>query len=154
VDRDKLAYLALRVVGGSSIILGLLGLAYNSAMLSADYSSSFLDMNDDVNPRQFYRALYVMSGICVAFYVALIAIGVQLVRKNSGWVKGLLGIIIVEVCYYLTIGILWTSPQYGMSVAAASGVSSGGLSFQAFTLFPIWGPWVAFWASRRQRKVS
>ena len=149
MDRERLAPLALRGVGACSVVFGLLGLAYNSATLFADYSSSSLEMNDDVNPGQFYTAFYVMSGICVAFYVTLLIVAVQLIRGNYGWARVLLVIVVLEVLYYLSVGALWTSPHYGMSVAAASGVSSGGLSFQAFTLFPIWGPWVALWASRR-----
>jgi hypothetical protein len=153
MDSERLAPLASRVVGACSILFGLLGLTYNAVTLFVDCSYSFLDMNDDVNLGQFYPVFYMMSGICIAFYVALTVVGVQLIRKKFGWAKGLLGIIVLEVIYYLVIGLLWTSPQYGMSVGAATGVSSGGLSFQAFTLFPIWGPWVAMWASRRERKA-
>lgn len=149
MDREKLPVRALIVVGITSLILGLIGIAYNSVTLFADYSSVLQDMRDEVEPGQFYAALYVMSGICVAFYAALLIVGIQLIRQRSSWAFGLLGIIVLEVLYYFAIGVMWRSSQYGLSVGAATGVSSGGLSFQAFVLFPIWGPWIALWARRR-----
>ena len=153
MDRHTLAQRALLLVGISSLVLGLAGLSYNCVMLPADYSSFLQDWENEINTEQFYTALYVMSGICVAFYTALLVIGTQLIRRKSGWAMGLLGLIILEVFYYVIIGIMWKSPQYGMSVAAASGVSSGGLSFQVFTLFPVWGPLADLWAGRIQAKV-
>lgn len=153
MDRAELASWVLRAVGVMSLILGLVGLVYNAVTLSADYSSFLQDSKNEVDPKQFYTALYVMSGICVVFYIALFVMGTQLIKKKSGWSMGLLGLIILEVFYYVTIGVMWRNPQYGMSVAAASGVSSGGLSFQVFTLFPVWGPLVALWARRNQAKT-
>lgn len=149
MDREKLAVRALLVVGITSLILGLIGIIYNSVTLFADYSSVLEDMKDEVEPAQFHTVLYIMSGICVAFYAALLVVGVQLIRQRSSWAIGLLAIIVLEVLYYLVTGVVWRSSQYGPSVAAATGVSSGGLSFQAFVLFPIWGPWAALWAHRK-----
>ncbi len=102
-----------------------------------------------MDPALFYRAFYVMSGICITFYMALLVVGVQLIRQRRRWAVGLLVIVVLEVLYYVGIGLLWRSPQYAMAVAAATGVSSGALSYQAITLFPIWGPWLALWAHRK-----
>jgi hypothetical protein len=36
-----------------------------------------------------------------------------------------------------------------LASGAASGVSSGGLMYQIYVVFPIWGPLLALWARRR-----
>jgi hypothetical protein len=149
MNKAKLPARALVVAGATSLILGLLGIAYNSVSLSLDYSSIPHDMKNEAELGHFHTAFYAMSGICLAFYTGLIVVGIQLMRKRSRWAFGLLGIIVLEVLYSLAEGALWMSSEYGPSVAAATGVSGGGLSFQAFVLFPIWGPWVALWAHRK-----
>ncbi|MCH7813117.1 MAG: hypothetical protein IID40_03760 [Planctomycetes bacterium] len=61
------------------------------------------------------------------------------------------GVMIFEVVYFFGIAffgiaLLWMTPGIGRSVAAASGISSGGLMFQFLPLFPLWGPLLARWA--------
>jgi len=149
IETEKLADRALILAGGSSVILGLIGIGYNAVTLFLNYSPILQDLNAKVETPHFYTAFYVMSGICVALYMGLVVVGIQLLGKRPAWAFGLLAIVVLEVLYYLAIGAMWRSAEYGLSVAAATGVSSGGLSFQVFVLFPIWGPWIALWGRRQ-----
>jgi hypothetical protein len=90
-----------------------------------------------------------MSVICVGFYMLLLASGVQLIRKKTNWAFVLLAIVVLEIAYFLVVGWLWAHPPNRVSIAAASGVSSGGLMYQIYVVFPIWGPLLALWARRR-----
>ena len=90
-----------------------------------------------------------MSVICVVFYMLLFAAGVQLIRKKSNWAFVLLAIVVLEIAYFLVVGWLWAHSPHRASVAAASGVSSAGLMYQAYVVFPIWGPLLALWARQR-----
>jgi hypothetical protein len=145
----KLPRRALIVVGGASVILGLIGIAFNVFTLFRDYTSVLQEVKGEVAPDQFYTAFYIMSGICLSLYTALLVIGIQLIRQRSRWAFGLLGVMALEVLYYLATGVLWRSSQYRLSIAAATGISSGALIFQAIVLFPIWGPWIAIWSHRK-----
>src|SRR5262245_40767651 len=149
MDRRKLPVRALIAVGVTSLILGLIGISYNWVTLSVDYSSVPQEVDGEVVPAHFYTAFYLMSAICVTFYAALLVVGIQLIRQRSSWAYVLLAVIILEVLFYIGTGVMWRSSQYGLSVAAATGVSSGGLSLQIILLFPIWGPWIALWAHRK-----
>ncbi len=47
------------------------------------------------------------------------------------------------------IGILWTVPKIGLSVAGATGAANGGLMAQFIILFPLWAPFAVHWARKR-----
>src|SRR5215510_10750198 len=96
----KLPRRALIVVGGASVILGLIGIAFNAFTLFSDYTSVLQEVTGEVVPEQFYTAFYIMSGICLSFYMALLVIGSQLIRQRSRWAFGLLGIMVLEALYY------------------------------------------------------
>src|SRR5262245_49154555 len=122
MDREKkLPRRALIVVGGASLALGLISIAYNAFTLFADYTSVLQEVEGEVVSEQFYTAFYIMSAICLSFYTALLVIGIQLIRQRSRWAFGLLGVIVLEVLYYFAIGVLWRSSQYRFSIAAATG---------------------------------
>jgi hypothetical protein len=90
-----------------------------------------------------------MSGICVALYVLLLTSGVQLIRNKPNWAFVLLAVVVLEIAYFLDVGWLWAHSPNAVSIAAASGVSSGGLMYQVYVVFPIWGPLLALWARRK-----
>ena len=90
-----------------------------------------------------------MSGVCILFYLLLGITGIQLMRLRAQWAFVLVAIVIAEVAYWFSITPLSTIPKYGDSVPSALGVSSGGLMFQVFILFPIWAPLAALWARKR-----
>ena len=141
---------ALVMVGLGSVVLAILGLWYNSTTLFADYTAVIDDLKNENDLSHFYRALYAMSAICVVFYVGLFISGIQLIRKKVIWVFVLSGVIALEIGYFLLVGWFWTNSTYGYSIAAATGVSNGGLMYQVFSLFPIWAPATALWARRKK----
>ncbi len=140
----SLARAALIGVGVVSIVLSILGLIYNFGTLGADFSG----LHQQVDAPFFYSAFYIMSAICILCYFALLYIGVQFIRGKTNVVRLLILVLVFEILYSFAIGSLWLLPDYGMSIAAATGVANGGLMFQAFVLFPLWAPLVAFVASR------
>jgi hypothetical protein len=138
----------LMVVGVASIILAALGFWYNSATLFADFSG--LVQESDIP--YFYPAFYTMSTICILCYVVLLVCGIQFVRLRTGLFPLFVGILIFEVVYFFSLGTMWLNPKVGMSIAAATGVANGGLTFQGFVLFLLWAPLLAGWAGKRIRK--
>src|SRR5438128_12333573 len=95
-----------------------------------------------------------MSTICIVCYTVLFYIGVQMIRGRTDVVRLLVFLVVFEILYVFAVGSLWLMPDYGRSIAAATGVSNGGMMFQVFALFPIWAPIIAFLASRSLREIS
>ncbi len=137
------------VVGVTAIVLAMLGLWYNYSTLFLDYSLLLEQPEKEHEFENFYPIFYTMSGICLGFYLILIASGVQLIRKKTGWAFVLLAVVLVELSYFVIVGYFWVHSPCRFSIAAASGVSSGGLMYQAAVVFPIWGPLSALWARER-----
>lgn len=134
------------------------GIWYNSATLTVDYSGLSEELNTEESEfgpydlSYFYPIFYLLWSICITFYILLAITGIQLIRLKTGWVFALLGVVLVEVVYFLLLGRSWLMPEYGPSIGAATGISSGGLVFQWVSLFPIWAPLAAFWARNRINK--
>jgi hypothetical protein len=140
----------LVVVGVASLAVAVFGAWYNFSTFGAVAA----DLQPDPKAPYYHQAFYIMSGFCVAFYLALAAIGIQLIRGKTNVWGWLLGVVILEVAYFVATSFLWLSPTLGVSVASATGVSSGGLMIQLITLFPVWAPLVAWLASRSLRNSS
>lgn len=140
----KIAKGFIIMVGVVTIAMAGFGIWYNFRSLSASSSDFF---HDESIP-YFYQAFYIMSVICIACYIALLICGVQFVRLRTGLVKFFVSIIIFEIVYVFSIGITWLLPTVGMSIAAASGVANGGLMIQAISLFFLWAPIIAIWATK------
>ena len=146
---EKMAGYMLALVGVTSIIVGMLGLWFNSGALSAHFSSVIEDLGKEYDLKNFYPIFYMMLAICMVFYLTLVVSGIQLIRKKVGWVFVLLAVVVLEVFYFVTVGWLWAHSPYNYSIGAATGISSGGLMYQAKVLFPVWAPLIALWARRR-----
>ena len=144
----------LIAVGIASMVFSLLGLFHNSMTLFVDYSPIVKELGQEYNLSNFYVVFYIMSAICITFYVVLFISGIQLIRRRTYWVFVLLLTVIFEIIYFIAVRVLSCDPDYGNSIAAATGISSGGLMFQAFGLFPIWAPIIAFWARRKMIRTS
>jgi hypothetical protein len=125
------------------------GILFNWYTLLADYSLKLTEFSKTHEMKGFYPIFYIMSAICVTFYLALMISGIQLIRKQTGWSFVLLGVVMVEFMYFMSLGALWANSPYNYTIGAASGISSGGLMYQVYTLFPLWGPLVALWARER-----
>ncbi|MHC4443355.1 MAG: hypothetical protein ACYTF1_17225 [Planctomycetota bacterium] len=132
----------LRFIGVALIIFVGLGLWYNGTVMLTKFPA-------DPSTPYFSHAFYIMLAICIACYLTLLFIGLQFIRLKSSLLRLFIGVMIFEVVYFFAVGFLWLSPGLGSSVATASGVANGGLMFQFLTLFPLWGPFLASWATRR-----
>jgi hypothetical protein len=141
---------ALVLVGVVSIIVALMGLWYNLSALDADFSTVI----GQLDLPYFYPAFYIMSAICVTCYFLLLYVGVQLIRGSTTVFRLLLLVVLFEILYFFSIGILWNWPEYGLSIAGATGVANGGLMIQGVVLFPIWAPLVAWFASKKMREPN
>ncbi len=140
----------IRVVATVGILGALLGLAYNASTLA--FSSAILDAPD--TPSAFGPhvavAFYVLSGICIALYLLLLASGVQLLRDRLGWWRVLAAVCVLAIILWYSAGSMWRHPDWGLSIGAATGISMGGLMAQYIILFPVWAPFV-LWLSVRGR---
>ena len=136
-------------VGSSAIIFAVVGLCYNYSTLIVDYSVKLEEIGKEADFTKFYVMFYRMSAICAVLYLLLLVTGVQLIRKKCNWAFVLLAVVVLEIIYVLAIGWLWAHSPNAASIAAASGISTGGLMYQVYVAFPIWGPSLTLWARRR-----
>ena len=146
---NKLPKISVKVVGIVAVLVAILGLIYNGMTLFSAQSGAFSDLIKQQNLSRFYQAFYAMSVICIACYLLIIACGIALIQSRLNWSIILSGVLIFEVIYLLSIGLLWSRLDSSMSVAAATGVANGGLMFQVFILFPIWAPLILKWAKKK-----
>jgi hypothetical protein len=124
------------------------GLLYNGASFYA-VTSGALDTVQNQEPMPYvYQAFYVLSALCVACYIALAVCGIQFLRLSTSLIWLFVGVFVIEAIMWFATGRLWLHPTYGPSVAAATGISQGGLVPQFFTLLPLWAP-VVVWLARR-----
>ncbi len=137
-------------VGITSIIMAGLGFWYNLTSLFTDFSHH----TQDQEFAYFFPAFYTMSTICIVCYVALLICGVQFIQLRIGLVKFFVGLIVFEVIYFFSIGFAWLTPVIGRSVAAATGVANGGMSFQIFILFPLWAPLLVLWSDGKLKSTD
>ncbi|HEY1269283.1 MAG TPA: hypothetical protein VGH16_18635 [Candidatus Binatia bacterium] len=149
---------ALIIVGVASIYVAVRGIWFNWGTLFADYTSRLTtELIKTHDMSRFYPIFYIMSGICVTFYLVLIISGIQLIRKRTGWSFVLLGVVLGEFMYFMSVGALWANSTYNYTIGAATGISSGGLMYQVSTLFPVWAPLLALWAREkiiRQKTIA
>lgn len=148
--QKRTSFIVLRIVGASGVLLALIGFWYNVNTFSTDYAPLLAELADEGDVSHFNTAFLIMSGVCVVFFSILLMTGVQLLRLKTNWAFVLLAIMVLEVIYFFSIGAVWVHFPYGYSVAAATGVSNGGLAFQAITGFVFWGPVAAIWARKSQ----
>ena len=145
---SKAPKITLVIIGVFAIVLGSFGLWYN-------FTTFFVDYSGVVNEQTpyFYHAFYTMSVICLLCYFGLVACGVQFIRGSISMAGIFISILAFEVSYFVALGLLWAALSYhlpvGLSVGAATGVANGGLVYQFFILFPLWGSVAAWWANRR-----
>ena len=130
-----------------TVVACLIGLYYNFSTLTIDMSNS---SDDFETPPYFYQAFYSMSAICILFYLSLLVMSADFIRGNYRMLLPFTGVMVAEVIYFFLVGALWFHPQFGRSIAAATGVANGGLMIQFATLLPLWAP-LALWAAKRNQ---
>ena len=121
---------------------------YNVGSMQVDFSKGPIEIDQPY----FNQAFKIMSGICITFYALLFIIGVQFIRGKTGVWPYLMFLLIAEFFYFMSVSSMWMSSEYGMCVAAATGVANGGLMYQVGWWYPVWAPIVGFVASRRLEK--
>jgi hypothetical protein len=131
----------LRFVGGALVVFAGLGFWHNGSSLLTSFPP---------NPATpyFWHAFYLMWAICLACYLTLLGIGVRFIRVDASPVRLFVAVMVFEVVYFFGIALFWMIPGVGMSVAVASGVANGGMTFQLLVLFPLWGSLLARWAKK------
>ncbi len=144
---SKAPHHTLRFVGLASLVFGGLGLWYNAHTL-------FAPMPPRADEPHYAVVLYAMSALWIGCYLLLLFVGIQFLRLRASALRLLVGVMVFEVAYCFCIIFFWSVSEFGDSVAGATGVSSGGVMFQFMTLFPIWGPLLASWASRDIQMLS
>jgi hypothetical protein len=151
--QPRVARITLRIVGAVVLLCAAFGLFYNSVSFIA-VASGAADTIDPESPMPYFRsAFYALSAICVICYLALVWCGIQFVRARPDLWALFSIVLVVEVLSYLTAGWLWRNPTLGVSVAAATGISQGGMMPQVFILLPLWGPIAVWFAKRSLAKV-
>jgi hypothetical protein len=134
---------ALRLVGVTCLLMAGFGLLYTFSYLAVLYSAP-----PDQDEPYFREAYYTMVLMCIFWYASLVFFAVQFWRLRTEWRFWFLGVLIAEIAYVFSIGLLWRleNQDVAMSIGAATGVANGGLVAQAITLFPVWAPIIVFWA--------
>jgi hypothetical protein len=130
------------------VLVAVLGLLYNAASLFGVATGAVDQVSIDFDAPYLHAAFYVMSSICILFYVLLLVCGVQFIRLRSGLWWLFTTVLVMEVIFHFAVNWLWSHRTFGGSIAAATGISSGGLMFQFWVLFPLWAP-VIVWLARR-----
>jgi len=133
-----------RLVGTLAVLCAAFGMFFNISVVAGDFGR----VHTDEEP-YFRLSFYTLSSI--AFVVAiLVGYGgtrlLRLQRSGGPWVAvpSLLGIAVG-----FGVGALWLLPKIGMSIAAATGVSLGGLMPMLITLLPLWA-----WLLTRQSPIA
>lgn len=133
-----------QIVGTLALLCAAFGMFFNISVVAGDFGR----VRTDEQP-YFRISFYTLSSI--AFVVAmLVGYGgirlLKLQRSGGAWVTvpSLLGIATA-----FGVGTLWLLPKVGMSIAAATGVSLGGLMPMLITLLPLWA-----WLLTRQSTTA
>ena len=146
--RPDIARIALRFVGVVALACAGFGLLYNGVSFYVVVTGGLETVQYEMPVPYLYQAFYVLSALCVACYVALAVCGVQFLRLSTSLIWLFAGAMALEIVMWSVTGRLWLHPTYGRSVAAATGISQGGLVPQFFIFLPLWAP-VLVWLARR-----
>jgi hypothetical protein len=136
----RAARIVLRTVGVAIVACACNGLLYNGASLFAAASGAIDPVTFPEPVPYLYEAFYTLSALCVASYIALLISGAQFIRLSFSLWWLLPAALAIEGGLYFLTGRLWLHPEYGMSIAAATGIAEGGLVVIFFTFLPLWAP--------------
>jgi hypothetical protein len=131
------------------ILTTLLGLLYTFKMLVTAFTGGFAQTAGSHRFQYFYLAFYSMSGICIVCQLTLLRCSLDLFYVRFRFFRLFAGILIFEIAYVFLIGCLWLCSDFGMSIAAATGVANCGIGAQFIIMFPFWAPVTLYWAKRK-----
>lgn len=140
------------VLGVVSVGCAGLGLHYNAGSMFTNLSGAFQKMIDEYKLPYFYQSFYVMSAVCIAFYLILLFCGIEFLRSRFRFVWLFVYVLVFEVVYFFMTAFYWLIPGLGRNVAAADGVANGGQMFQFLILLPLWAPFLAVWTKRQYER--
>jgi|SRR5450759_672513 hypothetical protein len=127
----------IRLVGVANIAMAVVGLYIIWKFAQSGRFESVMRSNPLAFP--------VMVTMCVSFLIALIAIGILLVRTTRGSVHLALSIYAAEIVYFaITGGIPGTFSAFA--------VGNAGLYPQLVTGFPLWAGALVWWCNRSVRR--
>lgn len=144
--RIRLSHWIIRISGALAVVAALLGLAYNAATLFF-----FSDIRRSDDPPFLGVVFFALSFLCIALYCVLFACGIQLLRLRANWWWVLAIVCAAELTLRTAVRAAWQHPEWGQSIAMATGISMGGMMAQVAVYFPWWGPVLVFLAVRMQR---
>jgi len=136
----------IRISGALAVVAALLGLAYNATTLFF-----FPDIRQSDDPPSFGVAFFALSFLCITLYCILFVCGIQLLRLRVNWWWVLAIVCAAELVLRTAVRAAWQHPEWGQSIAMATGISMGGMMAQVVVYFPWWGPVLVFLAVRMQR---
>jgi hypothetical protein len=138
----------LRALGVAAVILAMGGFIYTGTSIFWVAAGTVDQLAVEHNATHVHASFYTMASICLLFYSVILVCGVQFFRLRGGlwWLFAL--VLLLEVALQFVVGRLWLHPTLGQSVAAATGIALGGLSFQFLLGFPFWAPVVAYLCNR------
>jgi len=146
---ERWTRISLRSVGILTVVLAAAGLVDTAGSFYRVISGALDELVTESGLPYFYPAFYVMASVCVAFYLVLAFCGVRFIRLRSELWWLFTAVLVTEVVYLFSIGYwLWPNRTLGHSVAGATGISTVGLTYQFFLLFPLWAPILVYVAHR------
>ena len=123
-----------RLVGSLGIACSAIALYYNTAA-SFSVLSRPLRPDTPVYFREFFVLLTLIAAV-VAIGVAFGSFELIRLRRRGGVVTTVFASLPVGLIF--VVGGSWLIPSFGSSIAAATGVSLGGLMPMLVTLLPLW----------------
>jgi hypothetical protein len=138
--------ITIRTVGVACIVLAISGYWYT-------YSTFIALKGHPFGPESpyFKNAYLIVASVCLVFYTLLLIFGSQFLLLILKYKYFFVGLLVVEILYFFSIGLIWRidNQQIVSSIASATGVANGGLMFQVLTGFILWGPVLLLWSSKK-----
>jgi hypothetical protein len=128
--------IVLRLIGLLSIALAAFGLIYiGISLLLSAFPNRLTN-----NPPYFLPTFYVMAAAVVLIEVAIAWSGWSFVKGNVARVFPFIVACACTEALPIIVRRLADHPSIGHSIAAATGISTGGIYLQWAIRFPIWAP--------------
>jgi hypothetical protein len=131
MKRSTIKHTVIGVGNIAFAIIGMLNIAFSIGRIVR----GFRNFNTE---SAIITAFWVMTVINGMFIVMLAVSGLRLVRGSNTATTLANATYIVEITYFLCIGILWSSPaSLSDAIAGATGGGNMGIAPQVMTLFPV-----------------
>jgi hypothetical protein len=128
--------LVFRGVGIANFVFASLGLLFSASSVFAVRERA---VGNTSQYPYFLLAFWTMTTVNLVLLTLLTFGGIRLLQLRKLGVGVCNAVFAGEIAYFMTLGILWraVSPPVSMSIAAATGVGSMGLSTQLISGYPL-----------------